>query len=371
MERNNGRLHIALVAPSLRILGGQSVQADRLLKGWGGDPCVAAWLVPHDPLPCSPLGWFRSVKYVRTIVTEATYLPLLFRELKKADVVHVFSASYFSFLLAPLPAILIGRLLGRPVVLNYRSGEAPDHLHRSAIARWALRRVDRNVVPSRFLSEVFAQFGITSTIVPNLVLLDRFPYRVRVPLTPRLLSTRNFDPLYNVSCTLRGFRLVQDRFPDASLTLVGGGPEEQRLKTLAASLRLNHVTFVGRVPPDDMPAYYDTHDVYVQTADIDNMPASILEAFASGLPVAAAEAGGVPAILRHGEHGLLSPVGDHVALASNLLRLLDEPDQARALAAAAHATLADYTWPHVRERWLEVYRSMIPAVAPGPAPVQA
>src|SRR5207247_541382 len=41
---------------------------------------------------------------------------------------------------------------------------------------------------------------------------------------PRLLSTRNFDALYNVACTIRAFRLVQDRWPDASLTLVGGGP---------------------------------------------------------------------------------------------------------------------------------------------------
>jgi len=57
------------------------------------------------------------------------------RELARADVVHVFSASYTSFLLAPLPAMLVARALGRPVVLNYRSGQATDHLKRSAIAR--------------------------------------------------------------------------------------------------------------------------------------------------------------------------------------------------------------------------------------------
>ena len=72
---------------------------------------------------------------VRTVVTECTYGPLLLKDLARADLVHVFSASYFSFLLAPLPAILVARALGKPVVLNYRSGEAPDHLRRSAIAR--------------------------------------------------------------------------------------------------------------------------------------------------------------------------------------------------------------------------------------------
>ena len=99
-------------------------------------------------IPTSTRGWCRStrsrlgcsasrqrIKYVRTIVNELTYLPLLVREIARADVVHVFSASYSSFLLAPLPAMLVARALGKPVVLNYRSGEAPDHLQRSAIAR--------------------------------------------------------------------------------------------------------------------------------------------------------------------------------------------------------------------------------------------
>src|SRR5207245_218377 len=107
------------------------------------------------------------------------------RELTRADVVHVFSASYSSFLLAPLPAVLIARVLGRPVILNYRSGEAPDHLKRSAIARMALARVDSNVVPSRFLVEVFASFGLDATIVPNIVDLRRFRFRERGPLRPR------------------------------------------------------------------------------------------------------------------------------------------------------------------------------------------
>ena len=64
----------------------------------------------------------------------------LVHELARADIVHVFSASYSSFLLAPLPAIAVARTLGRPVVLNYRSGEAADHLSRSAIARAVVRR---------------------------------------------------------------------------------------------------------------------------------------------------------------------------------------------------------------------------------------
>jgi glycosyltransferase involved in cell wall biosynthesis len=216
------KLRVAIVAPSLRILGGQAVQADRLLRSWHDDPDVEAWLVPHNPLPPRFLRRALDVKYLRTIVTEGTYGPLLVRELARADVVHVFSASYSSFLLAPLPAILVANMLGRPVVLNYRSGEAPDHLARSAIARAALRRAARIVVPSAFLVSVMARFRLAATIVPNVVDLDRFAFTLRDSLRPRLVSTRNLEPLYNVACTLRAFRIVQDRFPNATLTLVGG-----------------------------------------------------------------------------------------------------------------------------------------------------
>lgn len=371
VDLNSTPLRIALVAPSLRILGGQAVQADRLLRLWQDDPDVHAWLVPHNPQPPAGLRWMTRITYLRTLVTEAIYLPMLVRELRRADVAHIFSASYTSFLLAPLPALLIARALGKPVVLNYRSGEAPDHLKRSAIARWALARVERNAVPSRFLQDVFNGFGIASTIVPNVIALDRFPYRPRTPLRPRLVSTRNLDELYNVACTLRAFRRIQDVHPDASLVLVGSGTEEARLRALAAELRLQHVTFAGRVPPDAIARHYDDNDIYIQSPNIDNMPASVLEAFASGLPVVSTDAGGVPAILRHGQDGLLAAVNDDAGLAQHVLDLLAQPEQAAKLAASAHDTLRACTWERVRGQWLALYRSVLSTVPADASVVRA
>jgi glycosyltransferase involved in cell wall biosynthesis len=349
-------LRVAIVAPSLRILGGQAVQADRLLRAWQGDPEVDAWLVPHNPLPPRPFRFAVSVKYMRTLVTELTYVPLLLRELKRADVVHVFSASYCSFLLAPLPAIVVARALGRPVVLHYHSGEAPDHLARSSVARAALSRTDGNVVPSRFLAEVFESFGLRADVVPNLVDLSRFRFRRRSPLAPRVLSTRNFEPLYNVACTLRAFARFQERMPGATLTLVGGGSQDSALRALARDLRLRNVTFAGRVDPDDIADHYAAHDVYVQSPNIDNMPVSILEAYACGLPVVSTNVGGIPAILEHGRHGLLAPPDDDEGLAAAMLRLFDEPGLADRLVANAFDTCHAYSWRSIRDQWLGIYR---------------
>jgi L-malate glycosyltransferase len=353
------KLKVAIVAPSLAILGGQAVQADRLLHAWQDDPDVDAWLVPVNPRLPRILAWAGRVKYARTIATELTYLPLLVRELARADVVHVFSASYTSFLLAPLPALLVARWLGKPAILNYRSGEAPDHLQRSWIARRTLASVAANIVPSQFLVDVFARFRITAAIIPNLVDLARFTFRERRPLAPRLLSTRNFDPLYNVACTVRAFRLVQDKWPAATLTLVGGGGEERTLRALVRDLGLAGVTFAGRVAPAAIPPYYADNDIYVQTPNIDNMPTSVIEAFASGLPVVSTDAGGVPAILTNGEHGLLAPLDDHKAIAAHVLRLLDDQALASRLANAALATCQRCTWPMLRDKWIAAYQRLI------------
>jgi glycosyltransferase involved in cell wall biosynthesis len=356
--RTRRPIRVAVVAPSLRILGGQAVQAQRLLDGWRDDPEVDAWLVPHNPVPPRPFDRLLAIKYLRTVVTQLCYWPLLLHELRRADVVHVFSASYSSFLLSPLPAILVARMYGRPVVLNYRSGEAPDHLRRSAIARWALRSVTRNVVPSTFLRDVFAGFAIRSEVIANVADLTRFTYVPRDPLRPRLVSTRNFDALYNVACTLRAFARVQARYPAASLTLVGSGPQDAMLRSLAAELGLRQVTFAGRVAQSEIHRYYADADIYVQTPSIDNMPGSVIEAFASGLPVVSTDVGGMPAILQHGVHGLLAPDNDDEAIAANVIRLLEEPEYARTMAAAAFDTCRGYEWPVVRERWLATYRAV-------------
>jgi glycosyltransferase involved in cell wall biosynthesis len=357
----NRPLRVAVVAASLRILGGQAVQAQRMLDGWRRDPRVDAWLVPINPVPPRPLDAWLRVKYARTLVTQLSYWPLLLRELRRADVVHAFSAAHSSFFLAPLPAIVVAKALGRPVVLNYHSGEASDHLRRSAAARHVMQQwVDLNVVPSPFLREVLATYGIAAWTIPNTIDLTQFAYRVRDPLRPHLLSTRAFEPIYNVACVLRAFARIQARRPDARLMLVGAGSQEPALRAFAERLALRHVTFAGCVPPSEIARYYAAADIYVQTPSIDNLPLSVLEAFASGLPVVSTDVGGISAILTHGVHGLLAPPDDDAAVASHVLTLLESRPYARRLAAAARDTCARYEWAAAREAWLAAYRSVLP-----------
>lgn len=350
-------LRVCVVAPSLDILGGQAVVAQRLMDRLREDPELEISFVPHNPRLPGPLRALQRVKYVRTITTSMAYVALLLRRLRTQDVVHVFSASYWSFILAPSPAVLIARLYGKRIILNYRSGEALDHLTNwPRTSRPILRRADVIVVPSGYLVEVFGKFGMSASPIFNFVDIERIPYRRRSTLRPVFLANRNFAPHYNVACVLRAFAIIQSSVRDARLVVAGDGQQRDMLHALARELGLKNVEFLGQVPPSRMASLYDDADVYLNAPLIDNMPNSVVESFAAGLPVVTSRAGGIPYIVRHEENGLLVDCDDHRALADQALRLLANPDLALAYADRARAeVLAKYTWTAVHDQWRGVY----------------
>jgi glycosyltransferase involved in cell wall biosynthesis len=311
------------------------------------------------------IGRLQSIKYVRTVLTTAAYVALLLRRVRHYDVIHVFSASYWSFLLAPVPAMLVGRLYGKKVVLNYHSGEAQDHLERSRLAARLIGLAHEVIVPSRYLVEVFAQFGITARAIFNFVDVERIPYRRRAQFAPRILTNRNLEPMYNVGLALRAFARIQAEIPEASLVVAGFGSQRESLEALAASLQLQRTTFVGRVPAEDMGSLYHKADLFINASNIDNMPLSLLDAFAAGVPVVTTDAGGIPYMVDNDRTGLVVPKEDDTALAAAALQLLRDDELAARIADAARAEcIAHYIWPAVGQQWVSLYTGMFSRGAP-------
>jgi glycosyltransferase involved in cell wall biosynthesis len=359
------RVRVLIVGPSLGILGGQAVVAAQLLaRLQREEPALEVAFLPINPRLPGLFGRLQKIKYVRTILTSLAYVASLLWRVGACDCVHVFSASYTSFVIAPTPAILVAKLYGKPVVLNYHSGEAEDHLRRwPRTAIPTIRLADALAVPSRYLVDVFARFGLDARAIYNFVETNSFRFRARRPLRPVFLSNRNLETLYNVGCTLHAFALVQRRFPGAALTVAGDGSQRPALEQLARELELRNTSFVGRVGPEQMPELYERADIYLNSSDIDNMPMSIIEAYASGCPVVTTDAGGIPYILTHEETGLMVPRGDHEAMAAAAIRLLEDEELAGRLAANALAACRMYSWEAVRDEWLKLYFELTNACA--------
>lgn len=352
------RVRVVIVAASPRWIGGHGVQADLLVRNWRSDPDVDISFVPIDPEMPASLRWVERIPVLRTLVRAPLYWRSIWRACKEADVVHIFAASYWSFLLAPMPAWLIARLHRKRVLIHYHSGEARDHLKRSRCAVRILRAVDRLVVPSNYLVNVFQEFDLRADAVPNVVDLAQFSYRPRRPLQPLLVCTRGFHRYYSIDVVVRAFDLVKKQYPNARLCLVGQGCLRSQIESLIKRLRLSGVEFTGPVAHRDIACYYDQNDIFINASWLDNMPVSILEAFASGSPVVTTGPEGIRYMVDHERTGLLCEPGDWNTLAENVLRLLREPELALRLARNAHEASQHYGWEVVREQWLEIYRSL-------------
>jgi L-malate glycosyltransferase len=349
---------IVLVAPSLEILGGQGIQAQSLVESLRreGYPVTFVPINPHFP---KWLQWLRKIPYVRTIVNEVLYVSNL-AQLRHGDIVHVFSASYWSFLLAPAPAIIAAKLLHKRVILHYHSGEAADHLSRwRRTVRALLGLVDEIVVPSAYLQEVFASHGYRTCVIPNIIDLERFYHRDRLPLRPLLLSVRNLEWHYGIDNTILAFASLKTSFPEATLVIAGYGSEEGPLRRVVEQLGLSGVEFVGPIDPGALPTLYDAADIFVNSSVVDNQPVSILEAFAAGLPVVSTPTGDIAAMVRHEETGLLVEPADPPGMAEALRRLLEDPNLTLRMARRARREVARYTWQCVREQWRALYEQIL------------
>ena len=348
-----------MVAPSLDILGGQSRQAIRLMEGLKPEPHLEISFLPHNPRLPGVLRNLQSIKYVRTVVTTLFYIALLLWRVRKYDIIHIFCASYYSYSMSAIPALAISRLYGKKSILNYRSGEAEDHLERWRTAVPTIRWANEVVVPSGYLVDVFARYGLRARAIHNIVELDRFTYRERTPLRPVFLTSRLLEPLYNVPCVLRAFAFIQQSYPDARLTIAADGFLRRDLEALASDLKLRNAEFIGFVKFEEMPALYDAADIYLSATNIDNMPSSLTESMACGLNVVTTDGGGaIPYIMTNEVTGMIVNRDDHQALAAAAIRLLNDNEFALKLVRSAHESTKKFTWPYIREQWLDVYHEL-------------
>jgi len=259
------------------------------------------------------------------------------------------------------------RRLAIPQVFFLRGGSLPDLLARHP--EWVRRVMQRSeaiVAPSTYMVEQFHRYlgnAVPVRVIPNVVDVVHYPYRHRPIVGPRLLWMRTFHEWYQPEMALDVLEDLRRTHPEAILTMAGqekGLGEAIRAEAtrrgLAAAVR-----FPGFLGPEDKLREFDSHDIYLNTNRVDNMPVSILEAGAYGLPIVATAVGGVPHLLCNGETGMLVPGGDAAAMAQAIRRLLNEPNLAATLSANGRALAESCAWEPVRRQWEDLFAEVLHA----------
>ncbi|MBX9774381.1 MAG: glycosyltransferase family 4 protein [Xanthobacteraceae bacterium] len=216
--------------------------------------------------------------------------------------------------------------------------------------------VTRFVVPSRFMLETLVAWGWDRerfVYIPNFVDHDRF--KPKAPVGKRFVYCGRLDGLKGVATLITA--AAKARQP---LTIAGAGPDEARLRALAAGLGAD-VDFRGHLTQVALAHVIETARAVVVPSEVnENAPLSVLEAYAAGRPVIGSRIAGIPELIRADETGVLYPTGDADALAAALARFATLPDERLAAMGAAGRRWVerDFSAAAYRTRMLALYQSI-------------
>ncbi len=278
-------------------------------------------------------------------------------------VIHqVFSGP--AFVVADVTSALC-QALGLRQVFALHGGTLPEFA--AAHPRWTRRvlaRADRIVAPSGHLMErvvrpLFPTDPLPgwARVIPNILDIDRYVFRQRTAVAPRLLWMRTFQEIYYPQMAVEVLAELRRTHPQATLCMAGQerGLHETVAALAAARGLADAVRFPGFLDAAGKAREFAAHDIYLNTNRVDNTPVSVLEAAAFGLPIVATNVGGIPHLLRDGETGLLVPSEDVAAMAAAVRRLLAEPLLAAKLSANGRRLAESCAWDAVRVKWVELF----------------
>ena len=302
----------------------------------------------------------------------------------KVDIVHAHSP-----VLNALPALWVRLSQSLPVVYEMRASwedAAVDHgtttegsaryRFSRALESLALKQADQVTTICEGLRGDIASRGVAAdkiTVIPNAVDVESFKFGVSPdPALQLSLGLQgatvigfagSFYGYEGLHLLVEAVRRMKARRPELRLLLVGGGPQEEALKSQVAQAGLQDtVIFTGRVPHDQVQRYYELIDVLayprlpIRLTELVT-PLKPLEAMAQGRVFVASNVGGHRELVRHGETGYLCPAGDAAALEKGIETALAQRAHWPQIRAQARRFVEqERTWANSVARYAEVYR---------------
>lgn len=230
--------------------------------------------------------------------------------------------------------------------------------HSPRLSRQFFGRAQVCVAPSAFMEHIFKQYGYGNLIlIPNSFELEHYKFLKRSVLQPHLLWVRSLAQIYNPKMALEVLKLVQEKYPSATLTMVGPPKDVsvEQVQAWARELEVE-VSLTGQLSKQQWIELSESHDVFINTTNIDNTPVSVMEAMALGLPVVSTNVGGVPYLIEHRQEGLLVPPKDPEKMAEAIFQLLEDAALIESLTRNARIKAESFDWEIVKKQWINLLK---------------
>lgn len=269
----------------------------------------------------------------------------LIRGFRTFDLVLLETYSGLSFIIADVTGFLC-KTLNLPIVMILHGGSLPEFIKK--YPHWSKRvfgRADKLVAPSDYLAERIGNWEYDIQVIPNVIDISYYSYKERSTISPNLIWMRSFHPTYNPEMAIKVLAKFRETEPTAILTMAGSDKGlESEIKMMAKDMGISEaVRFTGFLDLEMKLKEFSTADIYLCTNRVDNMPVSIIEARALGLPVVATNVGGLPYLIESGENGFLVESEDVEAMVDSIKLLIANPELTRKISENGRI-LAD-SWP--------------------------
>ena len=213
--------------------------------------------------------------------------------------------------------------------------------------------------PSLYLAEMMSQYRQDLHLLPNPIDVNAFSYRMRKDPHPRLVWLRAFHRIYNPQLAVRALALLTQDFPE--IQLIMGGPDKdgvtlKEFRETAEMLKVwDRIEISGSIQRNDIGAFLNRGDIFLNTTFFDNTPVSVMEAMACGLCIVSTNVGGIPKLLEHEKDALLVPPDDHKAMAAAVSRVLTESEVSSKISAGARSKVENFDWSQILPKWQSLF----------------
>lgn len=266
--------------------------------------------------------------------------------------IAVYSTSAFYFAWA---CAMLCRLLGVQYIPCLHGGNLPGRIAKNpGLCKQIFAHSRTNVVVSGYLQDSLNKKGWPSILIPNSINLQTYPFLLRSAVQPKLLWVRSFHSIYNPTLAIKLVHKLSTSYNNISLTMVGpdkdGSLEE--CKKLAAELGVaGRITYTGRLAVEEWVRLSASHDIFINTTNFDNLPVSVIEAMALGMPVVSTNVGGLKYLINDGVNGVLVNPGSEDEFAAAITKLLNDKAATKKLSESARKTAELFEVGHVMQLW--------------------
>ena len=154
---------------------------------------------------------------------------------------------------------------------------------------------------------------------------------------------------------------MKQQYPDAQLTMVGPDVDGsmEKCKLLSAELGVEQqITFTGKLSKEEWTKLAQEKDIFINTTNYDNLPVSVLEAMALGLPVVSTNVGGIPYIIKDKQNGVLVNPGEVSEMADAILQLIHNEELSTTISLNARKYAEQFDWSIIKVKWQKLFNSI-------------